>query len=180
MFAWEGSFSTSEAGPLIRVDNEPLLSTRLVDGSVLLLSLDLYDRDDHLLVSIVENEWVSHVPLPWDVEFNGWILMVRSAPRSISFTLNTEPDPLVITGKLWRKGRLLEISETGLHAGEAHMIGGSTLRGWVIDLDSTASTGFSLVPQPLQPPPNARQPKIGRNERCPCGSGQKYKFCHGR
>src|SRR5438105_4603948 len=21
--------------------------------------------------------------------------------------------------------------------------------------------------------------KIGRNERCPCGSGQKYKRCHG-
>lgn len=22
--------------------------------------------------------------------------------------------------------------------------------------------------------------KIGRNERCPCGSGKKFKFCHGR
>jgi hypothetical protein len=25
-----------------------------------------------------------------------------------------------------------------------------------------------------------RPPKIGRNERCPCGSGKKYKKCHGR
>lgn len=24
------------------------------------------------------------------------------------------------------------------------------------------------------------QPKIGRNEACPCGSGQKYKYCHGK
>ncbi|MFW0079872.1 MAG: SEC-C metal-binding domain-containing protein, partial [Coxiella endosymbiont of Haemaphysalis qinghaiensis] len=24
------------------------------------------------------------------------------------------------------------------------------------------------------------QPKIGRNEACPCGSGQKYKHCHGK
>ena len=23
-------------------------------------------------------------------------------------------------------------------------------------------------------------PKVGRNERCPCGSGLKYKHCHGR
>jgi SEC-C motif-containing protein len=23
------------------------------------------------------------------------------------------------------------------------------------------------------------QPKIGRNERCPCGSGKKYKYCCG-
>jgi hypothetical protein len=22
-------------------------------------------------------------------------------------------------------------------------------------------------------------PKVGRNERCPCGSGKKYKKCHG-
>ena len=23
-------------------------------------------------------------------------------------------------------------------------------------------------------------PKIGRNEPCPCGSGKKYKHCHGK
>ena len=23
-------------------------------------------------------------------------------------------------------------------------------------------------------------PKIGRNDPCPCGSGKKYKNCHGR
>lgn len=26
---------------------------------------------------------------------------------------------------------------------------------------------------------NATIPKVGRNERCPCGSGRKYKRCHG-
>jgi preprotein translocase subunit SecA len=30
-------------------------------------------------------------------------------------------------------------------------------------------------PQPIQ-----RGPKIGRNDPCPCGSGKKYKHCHGR
>lgn len=29
------------------------------------------------------------------------------------------------------------------------------------------------------PPQHARR-KIGRNERCPCGSGRKFKHCHGR
>jgi uncharacterized protein YecA (UPF0149 family) len=24
-----------------------------------------------------------------------------------------------------------------------------------------------------------KRPKIGRNESCPCGSGRKYKHCHG-
>lgn len=36
----------------------------------------------------------------------------------------------------------------------------------------------------LQPPPSAAAsrvvPKVGPNAPCPCGSGQKYKRCHGR
>src|SRR5690606_34027078 len=31
-----------------------------------------------------------------------------------------------------------------------------------------------------QRPVVRRQPKIGRNQPCPCGSGKKYKHCHGR
>jgi preprotein translocase subunit SecA len=31
-------------------------------------------------------------------------------------------------------------------------------------------------PQPLR----REAPKVGRNEPCPCGSGKKYKACHGR
>ena len=51
--------------------------------------------------------------------------------------------------------------------------------------------GFGVAPpgQPLRtPPPDLEpvqtyvreQPKVGRNEPCPCGSGKKYKQCHGR
>ena len=29
-------------------------------------------------------------------------------------------------------------------------------------------------------PTMGRTTKIGRNEKCPCGSGKKYKRCHGR
>jgi hypothetical protein len=31
-----------------------------------------------------------------------------------------------------------------------------------------------------QPKRAPGEPKIGRNEPCPCGSGKKYKNCHGR
>ena len=35
-------------------------------------------------------------------------------------------------------------------------------------------------PQPVPPQPVTRaQPKVGRNDSCPCGSGKKYKQCHG-
>jgi preprotein translocase subunit SecA len=36
--------------------------------------------------------------------------------------------------------------------------------------DATANTGASGP---------AAYPKVGRNEPCPCGSGKKYKHCHG-
>lgn len=31
-----------------------------------------------------------------------------------------------------------------------------------------------------QQPVRNETPKVGRNEPCPCGSGKKYKVCHGR
>ncbi len=43
----------------------------------------------------------------------------------------------------------------------------------------------ALAQQPDEPQP-AAQPfvrageKVGRNDPCPCGSGKKYKHCHGR
>ncbi|MCM1370110.1 MAG: SEC-C metal-binding domain-containing protein, partial [Candidatus Amulumruptor caecigallinarius] len=35
-------------------------------------------------------------------------------------------------------------------------------------------------PQPGRAPIRNTQPKVGRNDPCPCGSGKKYKNCHGR
>jgi hypothetical protein len=34
-------------------------------------------------------------------------------------------------------------------------------------------------PRQVQHPPEPARSKTGRNERCPCGSGKKYKKCHG-
>ncbi len=31
-------------------------------------------------------------------------------------------------------------------------------------------------PQPIE----RALPKVGRNDPCPCGSGKKYKHCHGK
>ena len=39
--------------------------------------------------------------------------------------------------------------------------------------------GEAALP-PAAPQPMVRtQPKVGRNDPCPCGSGKKYKQCHG-
>jgi preprotein translocase subunit SecA len=32
---------------------------------------------------------------------------------------------------------------------------------------------------PRRAPAVTQDPKVGRNDPCPCGSGKKYKKCHG-
>ncbi len=41
------------------------------------------------------------------------------------------------------------------------------------------STSVRNVPPAVVPPRSPQQPKVGRNDPCPCGSGKKYKKCHG-
>jgi preprotein translocase subunit SecA len=57
------------------------------------------------------------------------------------------------------------------------------------DATATADGRRPLVARPARGQPEAAQPiapvvrterKVGRNEPCPCGSGKKYKQCHGR
>ena len=36
------------------------------------------------------------------------------------------------------------------------------------------------VAQPLTPNVNDIYAKVGRNDQCPCGSGKKFKKCHGK
>jgi len=52
--------------------------------------------------------------------------------------------------------------------------------------DEMAFADVSLVPaqagaaEQRDPKNPASWGKVGRNEDCPCGSGKKYKHCHGR
>jgi hypothetical protein len=51
--------------------------------------------------------------------------------------------------------------------------------------ENSLFAGLFNRPNPLPPPVQPREvavrtgPKIGRNDPCPCGSGKKYKKCHG-
>jgi preprotein translocase subunit SecA len=43
-----------------------------------------------------------------------------------------------------------------------------------------ATTAASRSQQPENATVVRSMPKVGRNDPCPCGSGKKYKYCHGR
>ncbi|MBQ7734058.1 MAG: preprotein translocase subunit SecA [Synergistaceae bacterium] len=44
----------------------------------------------------------------------------------------------------------------------------------------SASASGQQSSQSSQQPALKKMPKVGRNDPCPCGSGKKYKYCHGR
>lgn len=45
---------------------------------------------------------------------------------------------------------------------------------------AAGARGAGAQAQPQEQPFVREQPKVGRNEPCPCGSGKKYKQCHGK
>lgn len=48
------------------------------------------------------------------------------------------------------------------------------------DAEGSAPTGTgNVIPKPAAGP-GVKQEKVGRNDPCPCGSGKKYKKCHGK
>lgn len=48
------------------------------------------------------------------------------------------------------------------------------------DLDAPPTENDYYDPTPVKQQPVHVGPKIGRNDPCPCGSGKKFKACHGR
>ncbi len=54
--------------------------------------------------------------------------------------------------------------------------------GQVANVTYTHPNEDGSVSQEAGPPPDLSEqvPKVGRNDPCPCGSGRKYKACHGR
>src|SRR5512133_683529 len=49
----------------------------------------------------------------------------------------------------------------------------------ITETHAEAGGGDDGVPAPKQETVVRAQPKVGRNDPCPCGSGKKYKKCHG-
>ncbi|MBW0178577.1 preprotein translocase subunit SecA [Sediminibacterium sp.] len=48
------------------------------------------------------------------------------------------------------------------------------------DVDAPPTENDYYDPTPAKQQPISVGPKIGRNDPCPCGSGKKYKACHGK
>jgi preprotein translocase subunit SecA len=66
--------------------------------------------------------------------------------------------------------------------GQGHHIDGTTGEDDFADGESAVYAtlaGGAVAPEDRNPEDETTWGKVGRNEQCPCGSGKKYKHCHG-
>ncbi|MDX1387376.1 MAG: SEC-C metal-binding domain-containing protein, partial [bacterium] len=81
----------------------------------------------------------------------------------------------------------MPVSQSVIKAQESHGSASAFARGMpgAVARQAAASGGMGLPAQAGSPPTGAggtvqrKMPKVGRNDPCPCGSGKKYKKCHG-
>ncbi|WP_028239690.1 preprotein translocase subunit SecA [Stutzerimonas azotifigens] len=91
----------------------------------------------------------------------------RDSIRVLSHVQVRREDPAEEEARLRREAEALAQRMSFQHA-EVSALG-------EVDQQSDAETGVAVAPNPVR-----TEPKIGRNEPCPCGSGKKYKHCHGQ
>jgi hypothetical protein len=106
-------------GPLIAVDDEPVLVTRPGTENVLELSARLYDEGDRLIAEIEDNEWIAGDPLPWDMESDHQRLLLRSALYKVTLDVDARKEPVRLRGRLWRHGRAVNLRPSGVQIGAA-------------------------------------------------------------
>lgn len=104
-----GSNQIIGEGDLIRVDDICLLSSRINDGR-LEISLKLYDRDNNLVAEIVNNEWISGDPLPWDLESKYQWIRIRRKLRDIELEIDVRTTPIKIRADLWYNNQNIQLN----------------------------------------------------------------------
>jgi hypothetical protein len=191
------------AGFKFVVDGEPLLSLRRDAAGHLLVSLDVFDADDQLLLAVIENEWVTGDPTLWDFEFAYNRLTLRGKEREIAISIDARQPVVQLAGKLCRKGQTFSFRPRALEFRgviQSAQFQDLALVGMRLEANTVAGT-FSFGPDPplaagaivSWPDPGERLRKatkayrkliagtgIGRSDPCLCGSGAKYKHCCGR
>jgi preprotein translocase subunit SecA len=137
-----------------------------------------------VLLKIVDSKWMEHIDAMDELK-NG-----------IGLRAYGQKDPVVqyrIEGAdmfdEMIAGIKLEVTKIMLHLfkTEAKMERSANITGASLDssaIESINDVGENNVPNKTsdsKPQPIVNEgPKIGRNDPCPCGSGKKYKNCHGK
>ena len=84
--------------------------------------------------------------------------------------------PTELTKRMPRRQGMPTLVPGSVHAAEMMKEAEQMMRSMGANVDYSSIHSFATV----GPYGERRIVKVGRNDPCPCGSGKKYKYCHGR
>ena len=148
--------------------------------------------EKHIMLSVVDNAWKEHLAsmdyLRQGIYLRGYAQVdPKQAFKSESFELFAQMLDRIKHELIQMLARIRIRSEEEVAAMEAEQqrmaerlqrqmqaSGGGAPIG-ALGADPEAQAAASMAPTPV-----LSGPKVGRNDPCPCGSGKKYKHCHGQ
>jgi preprotein translocase subunit SecA len=148
--------------------------------------------EKHIMLSVVDNAWKEHLSsmdyMRQGIYLRGYAQQdPKQAFKSESFALFSQMlgrIKLEVTQMLARIRIRSEEEVAAMEAEQQRMAermqrqmlasGGGAPVGGALGMEAPAQQ------QAASPEPTVSGPKVGRNDPCPCGSGKKYKHCHGQ
>jgi hypothetical protein len=205
-----GNLVFNDPHEVLRVGGKLLLAVEDLEEEHLALSGRFYDRTGQLLLEICRNEWrcqagnwdVERVANSLVIREKAHKLSLQVIAESDHFlTFDNIAMNYMDVGLVTNKGDPIEISYKGkpvvVHRPSEQGGKGIETKGF-LDIDAagqlrpiggptTIGAGSLQIGDVDQGPRTRVQEtyvrsgrKVGRNEPCPCGSGRKYKDCHGK
>jgi preprotein translocase subunit SecA len=147
--------------------------------------------EKHIMLSVVDNAWKEHLAsmdyMRQGIYLRGYAQQdPKQAFKRESFTLFQQMLGRIKSEVTQMLARIRIRSEEEVAAMEAEQqrmaerlqrqmqaSGGGAPAGGVLGLEAVEQIAISEEPA-------SSGPKVGRNDPCPCGSGKKYKHCHGQ
>tara|TARA_R110000824_G_scaffold390760_5_gene587637 strand:+ start:10017 stop:10559 length:543 start_codon:yes stop_codon:yes gene_type:complete len=93
---------------ILQYRDVPLIGCRLEEDQAL-VSVNLLNSAERLVLKVVDNEVVFRLGDFWDFECRRNIATVRSGPRNIALKLDFSKPDAIIEGKLWAGSTLLNL-----------------------------------------------------------------------
>ncbi len=147
--------------------------------------------EKHIMLSVVDNAWKEHLAsmdyMRQGIYLRGYAQQdPKQAFKRESFDLFSQMLARIKTEVIQMLARIRIRSEEEVAAMEAEQQRvAERMQRQMQASGGGAPVGGALgLETPIQPVatehPVASGPKVGRNDPCPCGSGKKYKHCHGQ
>jgi preprotein translocase subunit SecA len=144
--------------------------------------------EKHVMLSVVDNAWKEHLAsmdyLRQGIYLRGYAQkQPKQEFKRESFELFSEMLDRIKSEVVQMLARIRIRSEdevTAMEAEQQRAAESQRLQFQHADAQQLGLGGDTAAAEPVIAPVLNDGPKVGRNDPCPCGSGKKYKHCHGQ